>query len=94
MRWQNGVFTDGITTTVSGKKAIEHHLTPQDEKIAQALIKRNKQSRAKNTKADIRAFKTPGLEYLPYQKAGIEYMCKVKQCLLADDQGLGKTIQI
>lgn len=34
-----------------------------------------------------------GLEYLPYQKAGITYMSHRDNTLLADDMGLGKTIQ-
>lgn len=43
-------------------------------------------------------FKVPspgGLEYLPFQKAGIEFLCKNPNInsLLADPPGLGKTIQ-
>lgn len=34
-----------------------------------------------------------GLEYLPYQKAGIEYMIGLPSSLCADDMGLGKTIE-
>lgn len=40
------------------------------------------------------AFVAPdGLEYLPYQKAGIEFMATRTEILLADEMGLGKTIQ-
>jgi SWI/SNF-related matrix-associated actin-dependent regulator 1 of chromatin subfamily A len=35
----------------------------------------------------------PGLEYLPFQKAGIAYLKGRNDALLADDMGLGKTIQ-
>ncbi|AXQ68712.1 superfamily II DNA/RNA helicase [Caulobacter phage CcrPW] len=35
----------------------------------------------------------PGLEYLPYQRAGIEYALMRKDTLIADQPGLGKTIQ-
>ena len=35
-----------------------------------------------------------GLEYLPFQKAGIEYMLSKPNALLADQMGLGKTIQV
>lgn len=35
----------------------------------------------------------PGLEYLPYQKAGIEFGIRNAGVLIADEPGLGKTIQ-
>lgn len=35
-----------------------------------------------------------GLEYLPFQMAGIEYMLPRSNVLLADEMGLGKTIQV
>lgn len=34
-----------------------------------------------------------GLEYLPFQKAGIVYASKRPACLIGDEPGLGKTIQ-
>jgi len=34
-----------------------------------------------------------GLDYFPFQKAGIEYLANRTNTLLADDMGLGKTIQ-
>lgn len=34
-----------------------------------------------------------GLEYFPYQKAGVEYLLSCKRALLADEMGLGKTVQ-
>lgn len=36
----------------------------------------------------------PRHHFFPYQNAGIDYMLKQKKVLLADDQGLGKTIQV
>jgi len=35
-----------------------------------------------------------GREYLPYQKAGIEWIVKRQSTLLGDEMGLGKTIQV
>lgn len=35
-----------------------------------------------------------GLELYPYQKAGVEFLVKRKNVLLADSMGLGKTIQV
>lgn len=34
----------------------------------------------------------PTLEYLPHQKAGVEYILLSKNTLIGDDQGIGKTI--
>ena len=34
-----------------------------------------------------------GIDYFPFQKAGIEFCCKRKNALVADEMGLGKTIQ-
>lgn len=34
-----------------------------------------------------------GCSYFPFQKAGIEYMAARQYCLLADEMGIGKTIQ-
>lgn len=34
-----------------------------------------------------------GLSYLPYQKAGIDYALKRRNCLIGDEMGLGKTVQ-
>jgi len=35
----------------------------------------------------------PGMEYMPYQKAGVSYALKRGNCLIGDEPGLGKTIQ-
>lgn len=43
--------------------------------------------------ADVDIPKPDGLEYLPYQRAGINYAMQREATLLADEMGLGKTIQ-
>jgi SNF2 family DNA or RNA helicase len=48
-------------------------------------------SRATDAKIDVPS--PPGLHYLPYQKAGIAYALQRKDTLIADEPGLGKTIQ-
>lgn len=45
------------------------------------------------TESDIDIPKPDGLEYYPFQKAGIEYALKRNDTLIADEPGLGKTIQ-
>jgi len=48
---------------------------------------------SKAVDADLDLAKPDGLEYLPYQKAGIAYALGRKGTLFADEMGLGKTIQ-
>jgi len=44
--------------------------------------------------SDIKLVVPDGLKYMPFQKAGIEYSMSRKGVLLADEPGLGKTIQV
>lgn len=48
---------------------------------------------SKATNAEIEIPKPEGLEYLPFQKAGIAYAKDKVNTLIADEMGLGKTIQ-
>ena len=43
--------------------------------------------------ADIEIPKPEGLEYMPFQKAGIAFAMRRNRVLIADEMGLGKTIQ-
>lgn len=43
--------------------------------------------------ADVEIPRPEGLEYLPFQRAGISFACGKPGVLIADDMGLGKTIQ-
>lgn len=45
------------------------------------------------TDADVEIPRPDGLEYLPYQKAGIAFLQNHKNTFLTDEMGLGKTIQ-
>ncbi|MCP3966511.1 MAG: DEAD/DEAH box helicase [Lentisphaerae bacterium] len=51
------------------------------------------ESLATDTNTDINIPSPEGLEYLPYQKAGIAFALKRENTLVADEMGLGKTIQ-
>ena len=51
-----------------------------------------KASRATDAKVDIPSPR--GLEYLPFQKAGIKYAMQRPATLIGDEMGLGKTVQV
>jgi SWI/SNF-related matrix-associated actin-dependent regulator 1 of chromatin subfamily A len=56
-----------------------------------AKVEAIEMSRASDSDADIP--RPDGLEYLPYQRAGIAYARRFPTVLIGDDMGLGKTIQ-
>lgn len=58
------------------------------------LIKSNQASRSDGANSELKPEQPEGLTFYPYQIAGIEYLIAHKKALLADDQGLGKTIQV
>ena len=69
------------------------------ESVKEALIRRDEkvQESLKQSMAVDSAIKVPapsGLQYMPFQKAGIEFLEKHGNVLIADEMGLGKTIQV
>ena len=67
----------------SALKAIERGLKEVEELAADSSA----------IDADIEIPVPHGLEYLPYQRAGIAYALKRAGCLIADEAGLGKKVQ-
>jgi SWI/SNF-related matrix-associated actin-dependent regulator 1 of chromatin subfamily A len=59
--------------------------------VVAARADRRDASRA--TDADVNIPAPAGLEYMPFQKAGIQYATRHNHTLIADQMGLGKTIQ-
>jgi SWI/SNF-related matrix-associated actin-dependent regulator 1 of chromatin subfamily A len=69
-----------------------------DEPLRSELLKaadriRHTREASRATDADIHVPAPDGLEYYPYQKAGIKFLLEHPATLLADEMGLGKTIQ-
>ena len=91
-----GFIVDNTLATLKALKSIDCHV---QEEISKPLTNAasNKKKSLKKSKALTSNLKIPvndGLKYMPFQKAGIEYMQGKENCLLADDQGIGKTIQV
>src|SRR5579864_8975209 len=61
--------------------------------VAKEILKKESLQTSRATDAEIEIPRPEGLEYLPYQKAGIAYALQRKDTLIADEMGLGKTIQ-
>lgn len=64
---------------------------PRAIAVMKEHLARLAKSRALDAVIDIPA--PPGLEYLPYQKAGVAYALQRKDTLVGDEAGLGKTIE-
>ena len=69
------------------KAELEAHLESERSEMAAA----RERSRATDANVDIPS--PEGLEYLPYQRAGIAFALEREATLLGDEMGLGKTIQ-
>lgn len=69
---------------------VRSHCTPTALKIMQNHLIMLEKSRAVSSNIEVPC--PPGLEYLPYQKAGIAYALQRKDTLVGDEAGLGKTI--
>ena len=76
-------FPDVVVT-----ESVKEALIQRDEKLQENL----KQSMAIDSTIRVPAPK--GMEYMPFQKAGIEFLEKHGNVLIADEMGLGKTIQV
>jgi SWI/SNF-related matrix-associated actin-dependent regulator 1 of chromatin subfamily A len=69
-------------------ESVKEALVRKDEKIQENL----KQSMAVDSAIQVPA--PNGMQYMPFQKAGIEFLQKHGNVLVADEMGLGKTIQV
>ncbi len=76
-------FVDVIVT-----ESVKEALVRRDEKVQENL----KQSMAVDSAIQVPA--PNGMDYMPFQKAGIEFLEKHGNVLVADEMGLGKTIQV
>lgn len=67
-----------------------HEITLSSSTLQLKAMLENARTKSANTAIPVPA----GLSYHPYQAEGIKLMAGQEKCLLADDTGLGKTIQI
>lgn len=74
---------------------VERYLSPA-AKIAFSRVKEEREAALSDSRAaaaDIEIPHPDGLDYLPFQKAGISYALRRSAALIGDEMGLGKTIQ-
>lgn len=78
------------SSRVEDATRLRSHCTDTALKVMKEHLSRLEHSRAVNSSIVVPA--PSGLEYLPYQKAGISYAIQRKDTLIGDQPGLGKTI--
>jgi SWI/SNF-related matrix-associated actin-dependent regulator 1 of chromatin subfamily A len=89
--YEKGWYTDDPRVAEKLKKFIS---LEDIDKLEQQLNKINdKLQESQATNADIEIPAPEGLQYMPFQKAGINFALKRTNTLIADEMGLGKTIQ-
>lgn len=70
---------------------VRSHCNPAALRVMQEHLAMLARSRAVDS--DLAVPSPPGMEYRPYQRAGIAYATQRRDTLIADEPGLGKTIQ-
>ena len=89
-RWDKEVkrwWTDQATTAVTLVDFADDSARPRLRSVIDSL----KASRAED--ADVTIPAPEGMEYMPFQRAGISYALKRDATLIGDEMGLGKTIE-
>ncbi len=78
---------------VTSDPTIAAKFMPKEEaqQVTDAQVAAIEASKAHDSDFDVP--KPDGVDYLPYQRAGIAYAVERKNVLIGDDMGLGKTIQ-
>jgi SWI/SNF-related matrix-associated actin-dependent regulator 1 of chromatin subfamily A len=84
-------YTDHLNTALRYIHLADETAKAKLEGVVKAKEEALQQSKATDSVLDIPV--PAGCEYLPYQKGGIEYASKRPYTLIADEPGLGKTVQ-
>lgn len=93
-RWDPGMRQWWTTNKANADKLAGNGVEDLKARIAEANeTKRMEIEASRQADADVVIPAPAGLEYLPYQKAGIAYASRRDRVLIADEMGLGKTIQ-
>lgn len=79
------------TTRIEDATRLRSHCNDIALKIMRDHLYKLERSRAVDSNIVVPV--PPGLEYLPYQKAGISYAVQRKDTLIGDEAGLGKTVE-
>ena len=94
--WVTTSFVSVLNLLEDLKSHEQEHTTTSDFDFQFDISDKELKDRIAAASKTASDFKVPapfGLEYLPYQKAGIEYAVAKGNALIADEMGLGKTIQ-
>ncbi len=84
--------SEQVAANLVGKADMDADIDEALRPLAEAKQNALTGSRAKDAALDIP--RPEGLDYMPFQKAGIEYAMNRQGTLIADEMGLGKTIQV
>jgi len=97
-RWETTDIkvVESLIQTLHNTSGEEFNVITEEVKSA-IFEKKNKNAeilkKSMSATSDIEIPHNPGMDYLPFQKAGIDFISSQKNVLVADEMGLGKTIQ-
>ena len=95
MRW-NAATKEWYTTDIVVARKLKEYAIDSD--VQNSLASEEKKTidavvASKAVDADVNLICKDGLEYMPFQRAGIAFAATRESVLIADEMGLGKTIQ-
>jgi SNF2 family DNA or RNA helicase len=87
-------YTVGVCYGLKWKSQTEYEFVWWQE-LPKGIVQERQQSveASRATNANVEIPKPDGLDYLPFQKAGIAFAKESAGCLIADEMGLGKTVE-
>lgn len=91
---ENLTALDAILENVHAYEGVKITWSPQAQIFVEHLRKEAKalSEASKATSADLHIPDLNG-ELMPFQKAGVKYAIRTRQCIIGDEMGLGKTVQ-
>ena len=91
-RWEATINKPNIDRLITLGERFDFHIDPDLYELQESYEEQLETSKAVDANIKIEGL-TDDLELMPFQKAGVKYATEKKRTIIADEVGLGKTVQ-